>query len=227
MGVHLYCITPAGRSPDADRRGVGNVTIRAVPAHTFALWLSTHDERPQPDIAALRAHNAVIQAAMDHEVTPVPIRFGQWFATESAAVEQVAAQAEMWQSHLRRVAGRAEYGVRVLLDESASPARDVHPEPAASGRAYMSALARRHAHAERLRADAERLAAVLAEGAGELTAESRVETRPDEKTLINIAHLVAWRDVEAYHTHVRDIAAAHPALRFLFTGPWPPYSFVS
>ena len=61
----------------------------------------------------------------------------------------------------------------------------------------------------------------------DLVADSRSDLRPDARTLINMAHLVAWRDAEAYHSRMQAMREARTDLRLLFSGPWPPYSFVA
>ena len=91
----------------------------------------------------------------------------------------------------------------------------------------MEALAERQAEAERLRSTAEALAAAVTAQVEDVVADSRVDVRPDGRTLINMAHLVAWRDAEAYHSRMQAMREARTDLRLLFSGPWPPYSFVA
>ncbi len=45
--------------------------------------------------------------------------------------------------------------------------------------------------------------------------------------LLRGAYLVDRDAVEAFARGVRELQAAHPDLRILCTGPWPPYSFTS
>jgi len=45
--------------------------------------------------------------------------------------------------------------------------------------------------------------------------------------LLTAAYLVERNQVAAFRQAVEALSAAYPALRFLCTGPWPPYSFVT
>ena len=44
---------------------------------------------------------------------------------------------------------------------------------------------------------------------------------------LNAAYLVERAQVAAFRGTVSALAAEHPTLQFLCTGPWPPYNFVT
>jgi hypothetical protein len=44
--------------------------------------------------------------------------------------------------------------------------------------------------------------------------------------LMVAAYLVPRDRTESFRTRVQELGAAHPTLRLLCTGPWPPYHFV-
>lgn len=221
MGVHVYCVVPAGLEPAPELHGVEGATVLRVDAGAVALWASEHSAAPRADIGSVRAHNDVVAAAMDREVTPVPIRFGQWFANAADAAERTAADSERWRTLLDRFAGRAEFGIRVSAP--AEPARDMHGALPDTGTAYMAQLARHAAGAAHMKREAERLTRVIAERSG--VTESVITDGGDGAA--SIAHLLAWDDVAAYHTVVDGVRAAESSLTLQCTGPWPPYSFVA
>jgi hypothetical protein len=228
VGLHTYCIVPAGLAPPPGLCGIDGAPVTAVPCPPLACWVSAHDDRPTADAGAVRTHNAVAVAAMDRVTTPVPARFGQWFADAPGVAAEVARQADQWLELLQRFAGHAEYGVAVARAGSAAEsARDVHPVRVESGTAYMKALVRREADATRHRREAADLAAWLRALVGPLTRDHRVSPRAGTTGLLSIADLVAWDDAPAYHEALEGARRSRTELRFVFTGPWPPYSFVS
>jgi hypothetical protein len=172
-----------------------------------------------------REHNAVVVAAMDREVTPVPLRFGQIFPDRDALVSAVGARSSDWLELLGRFARRAEYGIRVARAE-ADTARDVHPARAESGTAYMAALARRQADESGRREEGERIGRLIRERAGSLITDARLEFAAGARGIVSLAHMVAWNDADAYHALLQNMRSEMTDLRFLYTGPWPPYSFV-
>ncbi|CAN5887724.1 hypothetical protein BH23GEM9_BH23GEM9_00900 [soil metagenome] len=276
MPLHLYCIVPAGhetaesgpdgsagegsgagdelRSSRAGRpTGIDGAAVRAVAVDAFACLVSEHPSRPPAATANVRVHNAVIVAAMDRRVTPVPLRFGQCLDDEAAIRRELESDAARWTRLLADFAGHAEFGVRVsaaadgpgsaangpgsaadgpgsAADESgtaAGAARDLHTVTANPGRLYMAALARRQQAASRHRDAAGRIASEIARRAGGLVTDSRMQPLDRRDGLLSIAHMVAWTHVDEYHACMQELRTEMKDLQLLCTGPWPPYSFVA
>jgi hypothetical protein len=220
--VHVYCVMPAGSVPDPGVQGVGDAAVRVIETAGLAFWVSEHDRRPAAGTEAATAHHRVVAAGMNSAVTPVPVRFGQWFAGEDAAAAALAADGDRWRDLLQRFAGHCEWGVRIT---GFRPARDMHNARAQTGTAYMVELARRTALSDERRSAAERVAQQVARQLGSLAADTRVE-HTAAGDVLSLCHLVAWNDADAYHTRVRAAGDEQRPLHFLFTGPLPPYSFV-
>jgi hypothetical protein len=139
---------------------------------------------------------------------------------------------------LRRVAGCVELGLRVLWQGGAAGptngsvasgnVSEGQPPPGvdAPGRAYMAARLveerRRRDERERAQRLADELQAPLSAAAVENTC--RVLAAP--QLLLTAAYLVRREATEAFRQSVERLASAHPDLRLLCTGPWPPYHFV-
>jgi hypothetical protein len=230
--LHLYCIVRAERRPSG-LRGVSGAPVRAVSAGSLACWASDAEAPGTVDVADLRAHNAVIAAAMDERCTPVPLRFGQRLADDAAVRAELERRAAHWSALLDRFAGHAEFGVRLEAitaradDGAGQRAREMQTSPAKPGTAYMEALARRQAEAAQRSQEGERVAGQIRDRAAGVIRESRTEPLTTPGGLITMAHLVAWNGVTTYHASVASARGAHPDLRFHCTGPWPPYSFVT
>lgn len=229
MGLHAYCVVHA-TSPAPAVAGIGGTPVIVLDAGALALWCTVHDAPPGPGIGAIRAHNAVIAAAMDIRHTPVPLRFGQWFIDADAARCLILRDAARWNRMLERFAGKAEYGIRVD-DGAGAAARDMRPARTGSGTAYMEALARRHGEqAERRRLAASAAARIGAATAGTVSDTRVIETPPAGTTprahLVAVAHLV---DRARERDYLEAVGAARRSLQELTVhhgGPWPPYSFV-
>lgn len=223
MGIHLYCVVPQGTVPPAPLVGLEDRRVDVLDAGAVACWCSTHERPPQASAAALQRHNAVAAAAMTADVTPVPVRFGQWFAERDAAAAKAGDEGDRWLELLAAFAGRAEYGVRLALAERADAARDVHPAQVTSGKEYMAALVRRDAETARRRRESASLAAALGDRIGDLAVQTRVEAGAGA---LAVAHLVAWQDAETYRLRLREVLPGL-GVRFTTSGPWPPWSFVA
>jgi hypothetical protein len=216
MGAYLYCIVPAGHVPPAGVTGLDGAEVTALSAGEVAAWASRLPERPTPSVEALARHNAVVAAAVTDRITPVPVRFGEWFPSAEAAASRLAERVGDHLRALATVAGALEYGVRVI-----------EPGRGTTGREYMAALARRHAAGEHDRERGAEIAAALRAELGDRIRGERVEPLPTGRGIVSLAHLVERADFEAYRAAVAGLRDRYPQFRFLVTGPWPPYSFVA
>jgi hypothetical protein len=229
--VYVYGITESPGAPLAGRRGLDERPLEACAAGGVRAVYSHHPEMkssPPPTQENAWRHERVVEALMG-EGAVLPARFGTVFQDESGLRAALAPHERGLLAGLERSRDHVELGLRVLWEP---PAAAPAPLAAAgalssdSGRAYMAArLAEErrrreeHQRAERL---ADELHAPLAAIAVENT--RRVLTTP--QTLMVAAYLVPRSGTEAFRKSVQGFAAAHPSLRVLCTGPWPPYHFV-
>ncbi|MHB1169103.1 MAG: GvpL/GvpF family gas vesicle protein [Longimicrobiales bacterium] len=225
MGLHLYCVTPAASRTEGVT-GVDGAPVRTVPVAGLAVWASDHDAPPRPSIETARQHHAVVEVAM-RQVTPVPLRFGQWVADEASLEASAAEHANEWAAALASFEGAAEYDVRILDPGVDVPARDVRTEAAGSGRAYLEAIAARRAGRERQTARGRAVAAEIEQAVAAHVVRTRVDALETTHGLATVAFLVRHDSADAYTAALEQAVEAHPGLRFLTSGPWPPWSFAT
>lgn len=234
MGLHLYCIVPAGHRPPAGLLGLDDAPVGSADASSCGVWTSRAERRPEPRLERLRRHDRVVRAALREEGTALPVRFGQWFPSEEALRTRVEERAERYRKELGDVRGCLEFGVRVLLATGGGeegrrepPGEKPAPPGAGRGRAYLEELARRRAAGREASRRAEAVATELEAHLGPLVRRHRVERLPGDEGLLGVAHLVPREEVPRYRRALEAFGRDRPELRLRPHGPWPPYSFVS
>jgi hypothetical protein len=93
------------------------------------------------------------------------------------------------------------------------------------GTAFLLAKRRELMGEEGSRRRAEELVAWLAEGVSEVVRETEARVNPSEAIVVRAAHLVERERVATYRERLRSLGVERRGLRFLTSGPWPPYSF--
>ena len=224
MGIYAYCVVPIGHAPGADLRGVSEAAVEIIDAGPVALWVS---RMPRPDgtVEQIKAHNTIVEAAVTNEVTPVPLRFGQWVEDEGALVAGMVEQGPSYAEKLRMFAGCMEFGIRVIDPAQPQGAQDVHPERPASGTAYMQALRETSRMAGARQAVADQVRGTIQQKAGVLVKAEQEEESRTPHAVVTLSHLVPRENFDEYRERVRELREEFPALRLLLSGPWPPYSF--
>jgi hypothetical protein len=226
VGLYAYCVSPATNLPDPSLTGLDDRPVEAVLIEDLAVWVSRLD-RPQPSVEAVQAHNRVAEAAITEEVTPVPLRFGQWLEDEAALRHALGERLAGYRDQLRQFAGCLEFGLRLIDPAGAEKARDVHASAATSGLEYMQALRESSRLAEQQRQRAEQVRAGVQETLQPLVRAERVQDERTAHAVVTLAHLVARSDFDEYRARARRLRTMFPALRLLVSGPWPPYSFAA
>jgi hypothetical protein len=115
---------------------------------------------------------------------------------------------------------------RSLVTESPKP--DIGEEPTLGAGAAFLMAKRREVLGDKLLADkAKKLASWLKERLGDTVLKDVVTIRPTEKLFLSAAHLVDRDRIENYRQMLKLARGERSELRFLTSGPWPPYSFAN
>jgi hypothetical protein len=179
------------------------------------------------------AHEAVIAHVARPGATVVPMKMFTLFADDARALAHVAGVRRKLETLLRRVAGRQEWGLRVILDERRALARATAGDgTATSGTAFLLKKKAEKDAAQRVMAgardEADRLFDDLAARADEARRRHPGADTPG-RLLLEAAFLVPVGRARAFRTEVarRTRALAPAGYALDLSGPWPPYSFVT
>jgi hypothetical protein len=258
-GLWVYCVVPAGRelpdglegvAPGAPPQLVSGGELAAlvsrVPLSEFgeqALRENLNDLGWLERMA--RTHEAVLERVLaGGEV--VPLRVCTIYRGETQVRVMLEQRSQRLREGLERLAGKAEWGVKVIADRAAleehargrsAAARTLAEEldGLPEGGAYIV----RKKLATAVRDEAERLVAeAVREGHARLEewasasvvlpAQNRDLSGHHGEMVFNGAYLVDDSRVHPFVTLIRDLEAQYgdAGLSFDLTGPWPAYNFV-
>jgi hypothetical protein len=191
------------------------------------------------ELGALRAtvedvvrHEAIVEAL--RRLGPaLPVRFATVLADAQALAHALAVRYDVLVADLARLGDKVELGLTVLWDppstQGEEPAtgseavREAHGPGARYLQARLAAHRREAAARDRARALARELDRELSVHA----LERRCTILPTARLAVRAAYLLDPGRVPAFQDTFAEIRRVHPDLRFLLSGPWPPYSFVT
>ncbi len=223
--IYLYAITNYPESPLPAILGLEDVALCSVSCRELVAVISPLAASQLPPMETnLWLHEAVIEALMADRAV-LPVRFGTTLPGEVAMQATLAARYADWVMALARVCGRVELGLRVLW-HSDWPVADRSWRMADSGRAYLWARLAAERQVRDWQQRAQALAMELHTPLARLAVESTYQVLLTPRLLLTAAYLVERSQVMRFRQEVETLSAAHSALSFLCTGPWPPYNFV-
>jgi hypothetical protein len=200
-----------------------------------AVVSSVSGQTPEPTRANLLAHERV-NAAVLREHTLIPMSFGTVLRSRADVVALLRCAHDTFTDALAQLQDRIEFGLRVSWDpERAIEA--VRDEDEALRR-LGAEIAERGADLATRMAYGQRVEAALARRAKECVAAflahlhhvcvaSRCNPPLGERMIMNAAFLVERGQQAAFDERVQALADDFGELTFHFSGPWPPYNFVT
>lgn len=212
--------------------GLGGAMPRLICQGAIAAVVSEFEEATVPVTHEnVLAHERVVSGVLA-TTTPLPFRFGT-IASAERIQSYVASQTSSLKAALERVRGAVEMSIKIIWHaeenwREALASKIVSEGNAAAtgaGTKFLLAKQREIMGDEQLKERAEELSAWLEELLKPVVKASSVQLRPAESLVIAASHLVERAHVDAYRRQVENARREQPELRFLTSGPWPPYSF--
>jgi hypothetical protein len=181
------------------------------------------------------AHEAVVERAA-RQGAVIPLKLFTLFHGDERALAHVRSGRRRLDRILARVAGRQEWGLRLLLDETRTR-RQVAP-PAGrragtgAGTRFLLRKDAEHGALRRLvtagRREALRCFKALERQADSARRRATAGDPPGSRLLLDAAFLVRREAAPRFRATVRELRRrlAGQGYTVVLTGPWPPYNFV-
>ncbi|MEV6791779.1 GvpL/GvpF family gas vesicle protein [Streptomyces sp. NPDC051320] len=243
---HPRALGPAGGHPEGGPLrfltiGSLRAVVQDVPAAAFAeaALRERLADAAELERCARTHHDVVSAAAAAGPAVPLPL--ATLYRGDERAAAALAENQERFRAVLDRIAGRAEWAVKVYLTQPAPLARPAHPDrppgqapPETSGRAYLNRLRSRQQLRERQREDAlaaaERVDSAvrqIAAGSVRRRPHGPEVTGPDRTQILNAAYLIARDGSDEPATTIGRLRGTpgFDDIEIDVSGPWAPYSF--
>ena len=222
MKLYAYCLVEDPFEPTA--RGISGAAVRLLQIDELAVLVSDFTA----DVVAVTRENALDHAAVVRSIldrtTPLPFRFGT-LVTEQQLRSYLSARKPALQTRFAHVRGSVEMSVKIIREVSndQSPARN----GVTNGTSFLEEKRRELLGGEQKSAEASEIETWLHEQIKGLIRDEQVTVRPSEKLVLAAAYLVERGKIPQYKERIAAACKNRPELHFLFSGPWPPYSFAN
>jgi len=231
--THLYCILPthARRLMPAGLTGLAGASVRALSISGFVAWVSDVDRALPLTVDGVKAHDAVVEAALDTGATPVPARYGQRFESDDACRDALVERAAPIETLLASVQELVEMTL-IITPSTSRMVRELQPvvpemfDPATAGagRRYLETLRTRESASGAIQRLSDDLVQQLSAAVEPLVRRSLQHAPVTPIPLRTISHLIARESVAAYRRAIESVSTGSNR-RVLVIGPRAPYSF--
>lgn len=242
-GIYVYCIIESAEPRAFGKIGIGGrgdevftVHHRELAAVVSRTPLMVYD--PTRENALTHEHvNEVVM--IDNAFTPVPMSFGTLFKTEDDIVEFLKDTYDALRDVLRKMKDKLEFGLKVNWDRDsvlADVERDyeeirrlkaqIEGEQAQS--TYFARMQLGRLVEQALAEKSETFVREIYDELRESAIASRSNKVIGDRMIMNAAFLVEREKADMFDKKVQEIGRRYEGkLKFTYTGPWPPYNFVT
>ncbi len=183
---------------------------------------------------------AVVIETLEQHFTLLPVRFGSVMKSSEAICNMIKINYHDIMANLREVENKCEFGLKVFCDPEklkagilAKSLADVpspdKADPGIRSSVYRDWVSRKLAEHRLEELMLNHVDTVITEITGRLNllnAINKFKKMVTETTIIDAVFLLHKTQQETLISAVSGLQSQYPGLKFVLTGPWPPYNFV-
>ena len=229
MRLYVYCLAEGVDRLNKTLCGVSGAPVQIVKFEDLSALVSVcRSEAFEVTRKNALAHHEVVQSITE-QTTPLPARFGALVTVQQLS-NYVSTHHQAIKAKLAHVRGGVEMNVRMIrtitgADTSQESENEKVPGP---GTAFLLEKRREILRAEAGVDQKKELSSWLREKLGDLIKEEKISIVPSQTVILARAdHLIERIDVQEYRTKMGKAVEERPEVRFMVSGPWPPYSFAN
>jgi Gas vesicle synthesis protein GvpL/GvpF len=227
MRLYVYCLAESVERLIKTPAGVSGAQVRIVEfdEDLSALVSVYRVEDFQVSRKNALAHHEVVRSITE-QTTPLPARFGTVVTIEQLR-NYVSTHHEAIKAKLAHVRGGVEMTVRMIRTIDADTSQESE-NTGGPGTAFLLEKRREIVREQAGAAEKGQLSSWLRDKLGELIKEEKISVTPSDTVILARAdHLIERVNVEQYRTKMARAVKERPEIRFMVSGPWPPYSFAN
>ena len=226
MKLYVYCLVEGIDALKDPMLGISGATVRLIKIEELAVLVSDYNTDAVP-VTRENAmdHAAVVRSVLDR-ATPLPFRFGT-LVTEQQLRSYVSARKSALETNLALVRDCVEMSVKIISEVSKDKEDDPSKGEQGAGAKFLAQKRRQILGGELRAAQAEEISSWLHACVSGLTRGEKVNVQPSERLFLAAAHLIERAKIRQYRGKMAEAREERPDLHFLWSGPWPPYSFAN
>lgn len=229
MKLYVYCLAEGVPRLHETPCGVSGEPVRIVEFEDLSAVVSvSRSDAFQISRKNALAHHEVVHS-ITQQTTPLPTRFGTLVTVEQLR-NYVSTNRPAIKAKLAQVRGGVEMNVRMIetIAGTDTGQQSKDENVLGPGTAFLLEKRREISHDEAGAAQRDQLSRWLREKLGDLIKEEKISLVPSQTIILARAdHLIKREAVQEYRTKMTRAVEERPEVRFMVSGPWPPYSFAN
>jgi len=237
MAMYVYGIIDSNDKIDAFVTGLDGVGVYNIPYRDIGALASDLDTPVRDtDEERVLEHETVLEKMIEC-FTVLPMRFLTVFNEKNNVISMLNEHYNDFREDLDRLHDKTEFGIKVIwpgavirekIANAYSKAQVSVPSPDDSpGKSFVKKKFETYKINKEFEEEADRRIAVIDNFFNRNVCEKKLERLKTENMLLNASYLVDNEKQNDFKKAFEEMRAFAGDLKYLFSGPWPPYNFVT
>ena len=234
--IYCYCIIDSNRPLVGKIAGLEEAPVYNIPYHEMGLIVSSLKEEIK-GITEDRVliHERVVESLMGN-YTVLPMRFITVFKNRDGALSLMRDHYIDFKNNILRLRNKVEYGIRVIWSGDLVKegiARKIEEETEqlsipgnTPAKNYLKKKLKEYRINTKFKEEAEENITLIDNLFQNLAAEKKLEKLKSNDLLLSACYLVEKNRQSQFKETFEKLKNTHTHLKYLFSGPWPPYNFI-
>ena len=235
MKIYAYGVIDSSEKIDESMKGLDGAPLFNIPYRDIGIVVSDLNAQIQKeDKTSVLKHEEVVEMLMD-KFTVLPMRFSTLFSGKEQVLLMMKNYYDDFIENLDRLREKIEFGVKTiwpgdLIRERITTAHrksDNLPLVASSsGKSFMKEKFENYKIDKEFEEEADRCIAIVDGFFSKFISEKRLEKLKTDNLLLSASYLVDKEKRDDFKKAFEELRGSGGDLKYLLSGPWPPYNFI-
>lgn len=237
MNIYIYGIIDFNEEIEEAIIGLNGTNVYNIPYRNIGALVSDFDKTiPIRDEDHVLEHETVVEKMM-RNFTILPMRFLTVFDKKDNVLSMLNEHYSDFQEDLDRLRNKVEFGIKVIwpgaiirerIENAYKKAQnDISSSADSPGKSFMKEKFGKYKIDKEFEEEADRCIAIIDGFFNRFVAEKRLEKLKTDNLLLDAAYLVDKEKQDDLKRAFEELKTSPCDLKYLFSGPWPPYNFVT
>ena len=237
MKIYAYGIIDSHNRLEESIEGLEGKGIYNLSYHDIGATVSElNEEIKEITDTCILEHEKVVERLM-MKFTILPMRFLTVFNTKEDLLSMVEFYYEDFKNNLERLFNKIEFGMKVIwpadtikqriIDAYQETKHNVSISTESPAKTFVKEKFEKHIIDKEFQEEANRCIAVVDNYFNKIAVEKKLKKLQTENLLLNASYLVEKQRQNDFKQAFEQLKNAPGDLKFLFSGPWPCYNFVT
>ncbi|MGD8779229.1 MAG: GvpL/GvpF family gas vesicle protein [Ignavibacteria bacterium] len=235
MKMYAYCILDSNKKIKNNIRGLNEALVYSIPFRDIGIAVSDFNEQVQVTNENVLKHEEVVEKLME-DFNVLPMRFNTCFGKNDEVISVIKLYYPDFIRNFDELKNKLEFSVKAIwngkkLFESISRKYNdnstIQMPGKSPGISYMNKKLKIHKAEKEFEEKAEIYINAIDNSFSRLICEKKLIKLISRDLLLKAYYLVENEKRLAFKQKFEQVKSSQPDLKFLFSGPWPPYNFIS